>query len=734
MSVAELIQTDGAESAALVRFHPIDDTSRARLTVHAARRAPHRIAPLLTGKFAEHLHWNVNNGMWAQIVRNPTFAEWPFAGAGRWPDGAQMWHTDAGAIAQLIGQTATRFGWPPDVIDRLVEDRIAGLAHYWFLDAGRAGQGNQGDIAAVRPSPDAGPTGGRAQRVEVRAGNQGIAQWLYLPLHRTRRYRWRVIARSPDLPSLRLSLAVDGQLESVATAEVGALSRTWQVFTGELELSAACAAAALYRLRLTAAQPGQFVVARVLLEPDDAVSGADPDVVRLLKEARLPILRWPGGNFASAYDWEDGVGPADARPARHNPAWGGAEPNLFGTDEFVAFCRAVGCEPLICVNVGDGTPDEAARWVEYCNGPADSPMGARRAANGHPEPYHIRYWEIGNELYGWHQRFWTTGAGYADRYAEFTAAMRTVDPHIQFIACGAASLATWRGDDWNGRLLAQHDPLVRCLTDHVLIGGQIPASTDPLDVYRDFMAIPDAYEHAYRTLWAQMRAAGVPEPRLAITEMQLFGRLLPAQGGETVRLTSETLVSPPTMAEAVYSTLFYHLAVRLAPFVEIITHSATVNHGGGLRKERERVYANPCHDAHAMLAAFANATPVAVDLAAGAERVPAILPRAGELQLAGASIGIVDAIAAIAPDGALLVSLAHRGTTGPVRTQIDLRDFEPAATATVRLLSSEHPWDGNSLAAPERVAPVDSAVTVEDNRVALDLPPYSVMLVRVPPA
>ena len=132
---------------------------------------------------------------------------------------------------------------------------------------------------------------------------------------------------------------------------------------GSLEVEAQAPADAVYRLAITAGSAGQFVIAHVLLRPADHISGADADVVRFWKQSRLPLLRWPGGNFVSSYHWEDGIGPSDARPSKPNYAWGGVETNLFGTDEFMDFCGAVGCEPMICVNAGSGTPDEAARWV-----------------------------------------------------------------------------------------------------------------------------------------------------------------------------------------------------------------------------------------------------------------------------------------------------------------------------------------------------------------------------------
>ncbi len=179
------------------------------------------------------------------------------------------------------------------------------------------------------------------------------------------------------------------------------------------------------------------MIGRLELLPADHVGGADPDVIRLLKASRLPILRWPGGNFVSGYHWEEGVGPIDARPTVPNYAWGAVETHRFGTDEFLAYCRVVGCEPMICINGGDGTPEEAARWVEYCNGAPSTPMGRLRTKHGYREPYGVRHWELGNELWGRWQYHWTTAAGYVDRYRRFAEAMRTADPSIELYACGA---------------------------------------------------------------------------------------------------------------------------------------------------------------------------------------------------------------------------------------------------------------------------------------------------------
>ena len=162
-----------------------------------------------------------------------------------------------------------------------------------------------------------------------------------------------------------------------------------------------------YRFAITADKPGQFVIARVLLLPADHIDRADPDVIRFLKESRLPILRWPGGNFVSTYHWGDGVGPIEQRPTLPNYAWGQQENNFFGTDEFIAFCRAVGCEPMICVNAGSGTPAEAAQWVEYCNGDAQTPDG--KAPGGQRESEALQREDIGRSATSFGATGSTTG-------------------------------------------------------------------------------------------------------------------------------------------------------------------------------------------------------------------------------------------------------------------------------------------------------------------------------------
>ncbi len=689
---------------------------KASLVVHADQRSPYTVPRFIMGKFCEHLYFNVTNGMDAQILKNPTFADYPFSTGETSPDGVATFHYRQEDIARAICGDATRWGWPRSDIDGLVRSRNEAVACWWA---------KLGDVQA---SPDTGPCGGRAQRIATRASGQGLMQWTWLPLHRIRKYEVQVWVRSPNLEALSVAfLAPDGN--ACAKQAIRPITADWQRLNAHLEIPADLPADKAYRFTITADRPGQFVISRLLLLPADHVNRADPDVIRFLKESRLPLLRWPGGNFASTYHWRDGVGPLEQRRTLPNYAWGQQENNFFGTDEFIAFCRAVGCEPMICINAGSGTPQEAAEWIEYCNGDTQTPMGKLRAANGNPKPYHVKYWEVGNELWGAWQYHWTTAEGYVDRYRQFVKAMRAVDPSIKLYACGAPAM--W-GKQWNGTLIAGAPDLLRAITDHPLIGGQVPADTDPLDVFRDFMAVPEVLEQKWANSREDMIKGGIAEPRLAVTELQMFasvGGL--SSAGAPRRLTHDTLVNPSTQAEALYDVLIYHAAIRQAPFVEMVTHSATVNHGGGLRKTRERVFANPCYYAQSMFAAFAEATPVKTDLTCPVQKAPLVLPDLRHVTDSHTG-KVLDALAAQTTDGALLLSLVHKGAQKAIDLKISLDGVAVPGPAQIQTLSADVPWATNTLETPIAIAPVIREEKLSGHVLELRLPRYTYTLVRIP--
>ncbi|HEY7838835.1 MAG TPA: hypothetical protein VIC54_09565 [Terriglobales bacterium] len=193
------------------------------------------------------------------------------------------------------------------------------------------------------------------------------------------------------------------------------------------------------RLEILGTGSGTFHVGTVSLMDADNVQGFRPGMLRLFKEMGFKMFKWPGGNFVSAYDWRDGIGDRDQRPPRPEPMWSNRiESNDVGLHELMALCRMVGAEPDVAINSGFGSAREAAEEVEYCNGSAATRMGKMRAENGHPEPFRIRYWTIGNEMYG----PWQYGHMALDQYwvkhNTIVEAMKAVDPAIKVTVSGAS--------------------------------------------------------------------------------------------------------------------------------------------------------------------------------------------------------------------------------------------------------------------------------------------------------
>lgn len=181
---------------------------------------------------------------------------------------------------------------------------------------------------------------------------------------------------------------------------------------------------------------GDVLLGPPSLMPSDNVRGMRRDTLALLKQLKGTVYRWPGGNFASGYDWRDGIGDRDRRPPRKNPAWTGVEHNDFGTDEFIDFCREIDTEPMIAANTGFGDDYSAAQWVEYTNRGADTLGGSWRAKNGHVQPYGVKYWCVGNEMFGPWQLGFMQMEHYTLKHNRFAEAMWKVDPTLSLTAVG----------------------------------------------------------------------------------------------------------------------------------------------------------------------------------------------------------------------------------------------------------------------------------------------------------
>ncbi|MBC8054217.1 MAG: carbohydrate binding domain-containing protein [Sphingobacteriaceae bacterium] len=247
-------------------------------------------------------------------------------------------------------------------------------------------------------------------------------------------YRGSVWARGDGKARVSVSLADAGK--ELARVSLGVPGSTWKEYKFGLKTPASATKGSL----LIAVSGGAVYIDQASLMADSAsrIGGFRPDLYQAVAELAPTNLRWPGGSFAAGYDWKWGIGPQSKRIRTPKSGWDDFEQNAFGTDEFLALCKRIGTEPIIVIPIGYDKPDSdrpqliqsAVDWLEYCNGPASSKWGKVRAANGHPEPYNVKYWEIDNEM-------WELGVDkYGELLRQFVPALKKKDHSIKIIACG----------------------------------------------------------------------------------------------------------------------------------------------------------------------------------------------------------------------------------------------------------------------------------------------------------
>lgn len=268
------------------------------------------------------------------------------------------------------------------------------------------------------------------------------------------------------------------------------------------------------------------------------------DTIELMKKMKIPMLRYPGGNFASGYHWEDGIGPKEKRPIRKDEAWLAQEINQVGTDEFLALCEEMDIEPYLCVNDGSGTPEEAARWVAYCNSPEDTEQGLKRAENGHAQPYNVKYWGVGNEVWGKWQIGTTSAREYVHRMKQFVHAMKAVDPTIKIIVVGNNPLTDDLNDPgylWNKEVLSAAEEF-----DHISWHIYQPEqdswkeSYDPQSLFASVCAAPLDFEAIIIRVYDQIKESnGKGRITQCIDEWNLW--LPPLPGAKSMHQVTYTM-------------------------------------------------------------------------------------------------------------------------------------------------------------------------------------------------
>lgn len=232
-----------------------------------------------------------------------------------------------------------------------------------------------------------------------------------------------------------------------------------------------------------------------IYEPGSQLSGPDgfrKDVLEVVKELNVSLIRYPGGNFVSNYHWLDGVGPKNERVPRMELAWARLETNEFGTNEFIKYCRTVGSEPYLSVNMGTGTIEEAQRWVEYCNVKEGPYYAELRKKHGFPEPFNVKYWSLGNEMDGEWQMGHLNAEDYSKKAMEAAKLMRLTSPDIKLVATGSSNYRPYADPDyWNRTIITNLKDVIDYIALHMYVGN-------PNNNYYNFLSTPLVMEQRTR--------------------------------------------------------------------------------------------------------------------------------------------------------------------------------------------------------------------------------------------
>ncbi len=444
------------------------------------------------------------------------------------------------------------------------------------------------------------------------------------------------------------------------------------------------------------------------------------DTLALVRALRPPVIRYPGGNFASGYHWEDGIGPREQRPRRYDEAWQVGESNQVGTDEFLAFCAEVGADPFLVVNDGSGTPEEATRWVAYCNNPPETEQGRRRAANGHPEPSTIRLWGVGNEVWGRWQIGHTDAAGYAARLHPFVVAMREADPGIRIVAVGDGPLTDAPDDparQWNETVLREAGDLIDYLSFHIYQAGEEGWREDyDLEaLHHTVCAAPLDMEAIIGRMAEQIKAlAPGRDIRVALDEWNLW--LPPPEGAETMHRVIYTL------RDALYAAGVLNAFHRQCNELTLANLAQLVNVLPLIVTDEQRAYATPIYYPFLL---YREMERLSLRLRTDSptfdsEGLGNIKPHR--------SVPYLDVTATRDETGRRLVlGMVNRHPDRTVRATVVLRGFEPLQPVQAQVLSGPDPLATNTFDAPERVGVGEAPLpTIQGDRFVYRFPASSV--------
>jgi alpha-N-arabinofuranosidase len=447
------------------------------------------------------------------------------------------------------------------------------------------------------------------------------------------------------------------------------------------------------------------------------------DVLDLARELGVTIVRYPGGNFVSAYDWEDGVGPQKERPTRLDLAWHTIETNEMGTDEFMRWAELAGVEPMLAVNLGTRGVDAARALVEYCNHPNGTTRSDLRATNGHPEPHAVPVWCLGNEMDGPWQIGQKTALEYGRLAAEAGKAMKQIDPKIQLVACGSSSRSMPTFGTWEATVLQQCYDVV----DYISLHAYYEQDGDDLDSFLASSCDMDAFIESVVATCDHARACTRSERciNLSFDEWNVWYQ---SQLGDLSRRDWE---KHPALIEDVYTladaivvgtlliTLLRHAnRVRIACLAQLVNAIAPImTEPGGPAWRQTIFYPFALAAAHARDGVVLRVEPAS----------PTI-----ETARYGAASALEATAISHEDRGEIVILAANRNRDEPLELKVALRDLRDLAVVTHTTLTGPDPTLTNTKEQPDRVRPqpLDGA-HLEGTQLRATLPPMSWNVVRL---
>ena len=433
--------------------------------------------------------------------------------------------------------------------------------------------------------------------------------------------------------------------------------------------------------------------------------GFRADVMDALSALRMPLIRYPGGNFVSSHDWRHGVGPRELRPRRPDFAWRSIETHQFGTDEFIEWCQAIGAEPMIAVNLGTATPADAAALLEYCNLPAGTSYADQRVSNGHADPYGVKLWCLGNEMDGPWQAGHVPAQTYAERALVASRLMKGLDPTIETVACGSSGNSMPTYLEWDRVVLDHCWDSVDFISAHRYSRND---HDDTLSFLAEGVAI-DQVINDYRGLLAFVKARthGKHDVRVSFDEWNVWYRATSGDGGFTE--APHLLEEHYNLEDALVCAQYLNAFIRHADIVGVACLAQIVNVIAPIMTRPDGLLIQTIYWPFKLIrdAMSGNALRVAV-------RAPEVPTELGE-------VPVVDVAATHAFDGAAAsVSIVNRDPSAAVELTIAVSDaaFDVVHATTI----TGNPKATNDWDTPDLIRPVEITVRSDEAKISVSLP------------